>query len=60
MEAIKQAIGYASLEDFYEIRRNLGKGKFGQVKLALHKKTGKEVAIKCIKKKDMQPYEFEL
>lgn len=36
---IKSAIGYTSVEDYYEILNDLGKGKFGLVKLALHKKT---------------------
>lgn len=39
VQVIKQAIGYANLEDFYEVKETLGKGKFGQVKLAIHKKT---------------------
>jgi hypothetical protein len=30
------------------------------VKLAVHKKTGKEVAVKVIKKRDMQINEIEL
>lgn len=48
------------MEDFYELKGTLGKGKFGLVKLAIHKKTGRKVAIKCIRKKDMQPHELEL
>ena len=40
-EVIKEAIGYANIEDYYEVQKTLGKGKFGQVKLAIHKKTGK-------------------
>ena len=28
--------------------------------MGIHKKTGKKVAIKTIKKKDMQPHELEL
>jgi hypothetical protein len=38
MEAVKKAIGYANLTDFYDIKENLGKGKFGIVKAGLHKK----------------------
>ena len=57
---IKEAIGYANLEDFYDIKETLGKGKFGQVKLAIHKKTQINVAIKVIYKKGMQPHELEL
>jgi hypothetical protein len=36
---IKSAIGYTSVEDYYEILNDLGKGKFGLVKLGRHKKT---------------------
>lgn len=57
---VKCAIGYSSIEDYYEIKTDLGKGKFGQVKLAIHKKTQKKVAIKVIKKKDMKLKELEL
>jgi hypothetical protein len=39
VEVIKEAIGYANPEDYYEIKGTLGKGKFGLVKLAVHKKT---------------------
>jgi len=30
--AIKQAIGYSNLNDFYELGETLGKGKYGIVK----------------------------
>lgn len=40
INAIKKATGYASLHDFYELGDNLGKGKYGLVKAATHKKTG--------------------
>lgn len=48
------------MEDFYEILSDLGKGKFGLVKLGLHIKTKKKVAIKVIKKKNMSLKELEL
>jgi len=53
VSAIKKAIGYASLFDYYEIKETLGKGKFGLVKAAIHKKTGKKVAVKVMSKKEM-------
>lgn len=53
MYAIKKVIGYSSLFDFYNIKETLGKGKFGLVKAAVHKKTGKKVAVKVMSKKEM-------
>ena len=60
VQHIKSAVGYSSIEDFYDIHQDLGKGKFGQVKLAIHKKTQRKVAIKVIKKKNMSLKELEL
>jgi len=57
---IKKVIGYASLFDFYELKGTLGKGKFGLVKEAVHKKTGKKVAIKIMSKKEMEAPDVEL
>ena len=39
LNVIKNAVGYACISDFYEIKEDLGRGKFGQVKLAIHLKT---------------------
>jgi len=50
---IKKIIGYANLHDFYEVKEAVGKGKFGTIKLGIHKKTGKKVAVKIMKKKNM-------
>jgi len=36
------------LKDPKKDKPNLGKGAFGEVKLALHKKTGKYYAIKIV------------
>ena len=60
LKVIKNAVGYACIEDFYEIKEDLGRGKFGLVKLAIHLKTQKKVAVKIIKKKDMSIGEIEL
>ena len=57
---IKEAIGYSNLFDFYEVREALGKGKFGTVKLGIHKKTSRKVAVKIMKKKEMTTQDIEL
>jgi serine/threonine protein kinase len=48
------------LTDFYEVKEPLGKGKFGLVKSAIHKKTGKTVAVKIMSKKEMTVSDVEL
>ena len=48
IDAIKKVTGYSSLYDFYELGDNLGKGKYGLVKNAVHKKTGHKCAVKII------------
>lgn len=53
-------IGYASIQDFYDFGDVIGRGKFGAVKTAVHKKTGKKVAIKILKKKEMNIREIEM
>ena len=60
VKILKQAIGYYSISTYYDIGESIGKGKFGRVKLATHKKTGKKVAVKILKKKKMDLEDFEL
>jgi len=60
MNSIKTIINQTNLFDFYEIKETLGKGKFGLVKAAIHKKTGKSVAIKVMSKKEMSVTDMEL
>lgn len=60
INAIKKVIGYSTLSDFYDIKEPLGKGKFGLVKAAVHKKTGKSVAVKIMSKKEMTVADVEL
>jgi serine/threonine protein kinase len=60
VSAIKRATGYADLNDLYEIKEKLGNGKFGLVRLGIHKLTGRKVAIKIMTKKDMTNRDLEL
>jgi serine/threonine protein kinase len=59
-QAIKKVIGYSNMFDFYEIKETLGKGKFGLVKMGIHKKTGRNVAVKIMSKKEMSVSDVEL
>jgi len=57
---IKKAIGYQSLYDNYDIKQKLGKGKFGLVRLGIHRETGRKVAVKIMSKKEMNMQDLEL
>ena len=58
---LKRAIGYTCFTETYEMQSTtLGEGKFGLVKLGIHKKTGEKVAIKIIRKESMALKDFEL
>ena len=59
-EKLKQATGYTNLLDIYEVKNKLGSGKFGLVKLGIDKKTGQKVAIKIMKKSNMDSSDLEL
>ena len=59
-EKLKVATGYTNLLDIYEVKNKLGKGKFGLVKLGIDKKTGQKVAIKIMKKSNMDSSDLEL
>jgi serine/threonine protein kinase len=60
VNTIKLVIGYSNLYDYYDLKDNLGKGKFGLVKRGIHKSDGKEVAVKIVSKKDIKPNDLEL
>lgn len=60
VKSLKEAIGYKSFFDFYDMMEDIGEGKFGVVKLGVHKKTKEKVAIKIIKKESMNTTDIEL
>lgn len=41
LSTLHKAMGYSNLFEYYDMRSTLGKGQFGLVKLAEHKKTCK-------------------
>ena len=59
VESIRKVVHYSNLSDLYEIKGNLGKGKFGLVKLGVHKESGREVAVKIINKKLVGPIDLQ-
>ena len=56
-DTLKKGIGYLKFTDYYEIKQNIGKGKFGLVNLGIHKKTNMKVAIKIINKSSIKTQE---
>ena len=60
MNAIKKVIGYANVNDYYELKETLGQGKYGIVKRGIHKKTEKDMAIKIVKKKELSVKDLEM
>ena len=59
VESIRKVVHYSNISDLYEIKGTLGKGKFGQVKLGIHKESGKQVAIKIINKNYLEGMDLE-
>lgn len=49
---------YGNVADSYKFEKTLGKGQFGLVKMAVQIATGKKVAIKQVKKKNMSHIEI--
>jgi calcium/calmodulin-dependent protein kinase I len=60
LKSIREEIGCYNFSDYYDIKDVLGKGKFGLVRMAIHKGTKKSVAVKIMKKKEMNTLDIEL
>ena len=56
---IQKAIGYSDLNVLYDIKEELGCGKFALVRLGINKLTHEKVAIKILAKDDMSPFALE-
>lgn len=59
VQELEKVIGKATLNDKYEIKGTLGKGKYGIVKLGIHKQSQRKVAIKIIHTKGMSEQDQE-
>ena len=59
MTNLKKAIGYSDLNSLYEVKGELGRGKFALVRLGVNKLTQEKVAIKILAKEDMSPFSLE-
>jgi len=57
---LRKAIGYKNFLDYYDMAETLGEGKFGLVRVGIHKSTNEKVAIKIIKKAKMTTKDLEL
>ena len=57
VKKVKEAINYIKFTDHYELKEELGKGKFGVVNLGIHKKTQQKVAVKIINKDSIKSIE---
>ena len=57
---IKEAVGYRNLFEQYSLKEAIGRGKFGTVRMAEHKKLHQNVAVKVLKKKEMTTADIEL
>jgi calcium-dependent protein kinase len=55
--SLRYVQGAKNLDDVYTMGKVLGKGQFGEVHSAIHKKTNDLVAIKTVRKKDMKMIE---
>ena len=57
LEKLNLANGFVDFFHYYQLDFTLGKGQFGQVRLAYHSRTGLKNAVKCIRKREMKPIE---
>ena len=58
--AFNEALGYKDVYEVYRAKELLGQGHFGSVHRAVHKTTGRAVAIKSLHKDRMSPEQLEM
>ena len=58
--AFEEALGYQDVFEVYRAKEKLGQGHFGSVHRAVHKTTGRPVAIKTLHKDRMSPEQLEM
>jgi hypothetical protein len=58
--ALNAVIKYSSINEFYDMKGMIGKGKYGVVREAVHKQTGIHVAIKGLVKAKMKEEDLEM
>ena len=58
LTCIRKAIGYEDLYEIYDVKDKIGNGRFGLIRVGLHKAKNRDVAIKIINKKDMSNLEY--
>ena len=56
---LQKAIGQKNVLEFFEIREEIGIGKFGHIRLGINKSTQEKVAIKIIKKSSMKAMDLQ-
>jgi tRNA A-37 threonylcarbamoyl transferase component Bud32 len=60
IKRIQKVTGYFDLNEIYDVRDNIGNGRFGLVKLGFHKQSGRKVAVKIMNKKEMSVQDLDL
>jgi Ca2+-binding EF-hand superfamily protein len=60
LKMLRKVTGYYNLLEIYDVKEKLGNGKFGLVRMGVHKETGRKVAIKIVNKREMTIQDVEL
>ncbi len=60
ISCIKKVIGHSDINEIYEIKDKLGNGKFGLVRLGIHRYSNQKVAIKIMSKNEMNNEDLQL